>query len=193
MNEYGPVLRLVRLYTSATPEQLAEGQAWYPSMRRWCQRLATRHHVPLRNVVGAMAALSPVTPLDRNMKITVDLVEGRYVGHPYSDRARQILTSGDLSLLGARKTRAFAESILSAGRTDRVCFDSWAYRAMTGDMRPSRNGRMKHDDAAYKKWADNDRGYEAAVEIYQRAAAICGESPSNFQAVVWCAVRGTGT
>lgn len=183
---------LVAWHDAATPSQIREGLSWYRQMRAFTVSLAEQHDLPLANVVGALAALSPVTPVDRNMKLAEQVVRTRKgVGHPFSRKALAILASGDLSLLGDRKTRAFADSILSGGRGYRVCFDTWAYRAMTGDILPAKNGRKMHDNASYKQWADNDPGYHVAEAIYREAARRCHRHPGTFQAIVWCAVRGS--
>jgi len=190
------VERLVALYEGATAAQIAEGMAWYRNMRAWCEALADDGGLSVESVAGVVAALSPVTPLARNLQLAREVVLGeRGTGHPFMDKALAFAhhTNAPLSLLGTRKTLAFAESILSAGRGASICFDTWAYRAMTGDIAPSRNGRKMHDNAAYKRYADNDKGYAEAVRIYREAARICHRSPGNFQAIIWCVVRGTGS
>jgi len=188
------VKRLVKLHDRADAATVAEGLAWYRNMRDWCAALAADGGLSVEQVVGVVAALSPVTPLRRNLDLARFVVlREPCSGHPFMRKAFALRDGAPLSLLGTRKTAAFAASILSAGRSSRVCFDTWAYRAMTGDIQPAPNGRQMHDNRAYKSYADNDKGYERAVDIYREAAAECHRYPGNFQAITWCAIRGAST
>jgi len=183
------VNRLCKLYDKADETAMDEGLKWYRNMYHWCETEGDANGLSVPTVAGVVAALSPVTTLSRNLSLAAEVCEtGCGVGHPFSDKAVAIRNGADLTILGDRKTRAFADSIITKGLGNRVCFDSWAYRAMTGDMQPCRNGRIEHDKNAYRRWATTD--YERAEEIYREAAAQCHRRPPNFQAITWCAVRG---
>lgn len=186
------VKNLVDLYNRATPEQVKDGRSWYRNLRTWCQEVADLTDLSLQQVVGITAALSPLTPVSENLKLAFECAADLPTrGHPFYAKALAFRDQdAPLDILGKRKTRAFAESILTAGQSSRVCFDSWAYRAMTGDIVKASNGRHKHDDAAYKRYAANDKGYARAVATYNEAADIVGAWPGNFQAITWCAIRG---
>jgi hypothetical protein len=187
------VRRLVRLYEATDPAVMVDGLGWYRNVRTWCGEVADLADLSLHQVVGMVAALSPVTPVDRNLQLAFEhACHLPSTGHPFLAKALAFRDEdAPFSILGNRKTRAFAESIMTAGTGNRVCFDTWAYRAMTGDIEPSRNGRHKHDDRSYKRYADNDKGYAEAERIYREAAAMVGRKPGNFQAITWCAVRGS--
>jgi hypothetical protein len=186
------VRRLVQVYHTATTEAMRDGGSWYRNVRNYCQEVAELSDLSLHQVVGMVAALSPVTPVERNLQLAFEhACHLPSTGHQFLGKALRFRDEdADFDILGTRKTRAFAESIFKGGQSSAVCFDTWAYRAMTGDSQPAANGRTKHDERSYKRYADNDKGYAEAASIYREAAAIVGRYPANFQAVTWCAVRG---
>jgi len=168
---------ILRHYRSADESQIAAGLDWYRNANEICVALADRCGLPLDNVACAMAHLSPRVRWAQNQRRLVQLLEtGTTYGiSSHVDNARQSLyntTPFDTFSADALKTKSFARNI--TGDYQPVTVDMWAARAALGKVPESINRGMYRD-------------LEAA---YRRAAKRVGIAPAQFQAVVWCAIRG---
>lgn len=174
--------RLVRCYQRATPEQRADGLAWYGTMHKWCSDLADDTDRSVETVVGVLAALSPQCPVKTNQGwTTASCLAGIGLGNVgmHRNKATAILRGADLSVLGTRKVRHFAQCVLDPWSDHgSVAVDRWAIRA------------MGIPEWKYKPIAENDYRYDEAVSIYRRAAARVGVLAHELQAVTWVATRG---
>lgn len=77
------VRNILAVYSQATSEELAHGREWYQEAQRSSQAIADKCGLPLRIVVGVVAALSPTNKWDRNL-IDAELfcqtfVDGGYI------------------------------------------------------------------------------------------------------------------
>lgn len=171
----GDTRALLAAYFDAAPADLEAGRTWYPAALAECRRVAriVPDFTP-RQIAGVMAALSPRVQWHRNLQGTRQIVQtgSTSVGLPLSrERAAAILAGGrPLDVLGGPKVRAFYRAI--TGNTEATVIDVWAARA-AGVPAPTTS-------------AD----YATLTETYRAAARLVYETPRDFQAIVWCAIRG---
>lgn len=172
---------LLALYSEATPEQRANGRAWYGRYRAACARVARETGTPLRRVVATAAITSPDAQLSTNLRWTREACETRgaaRVGrYPNAMRAKYgPILRGEarpVDTVGGDKVTAFYRA--SIGDTNAVVLDRHALRAAG-----------HHRDTA------TPVQYRRIEADYRAAAAAVGETPRDFQAIVWAVQRENG-
>lgn len=171
--------RLIRLYESTADALRESGRAWYPTAERVAAELGG-DAVEQPKVAAIIAALSPQTRWRSNVEaanavLWGDLAEARR--HCYRaniDKADRIARGADpADVLGGPKVRAFWANL--SGDTDAVTVDVWATRAATAGRR-----------------SDPGNAYARIANAYKAAAWAVGESPRDFQAIIWLAARPDG-
>lgn len=180
---------ILRLFDSATGEEMQQGLTWYDSARDYAAALAAGTDYSVEQCAGVIAALSPQCPWALNKEWARRLVEwhaaGDYTNLPprvstskNREKALHILNAynAPLDILGGVKVRAFYANIV--GDESVVTVDLWAWYCATG-----------------VKLANNEHVSKAANAPIQaafcEAAAARGVSPSAMQAVVWVVARGS--
>ena len=172
---------LVRLYN----ESQKEGANWYPEALAYCKELSAKYGIPLANVVGALAALSPASSWERNKQETDWLLAGikgikvpKFKFTTYGAnviKAERIALGEDpMKLLNPKtgpKTYYFYWSIM--GCSESVCIDRHAYTIATGE--PYKGLKPKQ--------------YRLVADHYKRAAKRLNVMPSQLQAVLWVDYR----
>jgi hypothetical protein len=181
MDQDKVIARLLTLYAEATDEQRANGREWYRRFATGCARIARETGTPLRRVVATAAITSPDAQLSTNLRWTREAcatrgaaLVGRYP-RVMSAKYRPIL-SGEAApgaTVGGDKVTAFYRAIL--GDTDAVVLDRHALRAAG-----------HHRDRA------TPVQYRRIAALYREASARVGETPRDFQAVVWIVLRERG-
>jgi hypothetical protein len=73
------VRNIKKIFKLASPEEVRDGIIWYAEAQAAAKRLALTHGVPLRIVVGVIAALSPNNRWERNVWDADNLL-GVYLG-----------------------------------------------------------------------------------------------------------------
>lgn len=68
------VKNILKVYGQATPAEIQHGIGWYQEAMDTCIRMADRHELPLRVVVGVLAALSPNNKWVRNVQDTNNML-----------------------------------------------------------------------------------------------------------------------
>jgi hypothetical protein len=175
--------RLVTLYQSATPAELASGLSWYSDAHAVASELASSHLRDTNTVAAIIAALSPRTDWPQNVKKTRELLA---TGDTYGlgngrDKAKRILSGEDPDgVLSGRKTRAFWSNIADPVNSRAVTVDSHAFDAAVG---------MVTNDDIRKRTLERKGGYEAVADAYRAAARVLGVAPHVVQAVVWTVWR----
>lgn len=164
-------------FRAASPDALSAGMNWYAEGGAFVALVAgLSGHTP-EQIAAATAHLSPRTPWARNKRMVLELVEtGATRGLGRSIRAaRAALESSDpLATVNGPKTSAFARNLL--GDFEPVTVDVWAYRAACPTGNVERMGI---------------REYRAIARAYRDTARFFDVSPAQFQAVIWCHIRGT--
>jgi hypothetical protein len=138
----------------------------------------TKQHIyPFENVACAFAALSPRITYRMNCLALVELMRDGVTNLGYKAnvfKAKRILMADNpLSLVGTKhpsKSIEFAKNIL--GDTNAVTLDTWMFYILRFDG-----------------WI-TPRRYERLAAKITRAANKVGESPRDFQAILWIHTRG---
>lgn len=175
------VRNITRVFNNATCFEIAEGREWYAQAWRLALEVDPLH--PTR-AAGIIAALSPLTPWDRNVWLVRETyrngtLESGTLG-ANRVKANRIMAGEDpLLVLRGAKVRAFFAGIVSKGASSDVCVDRHAY-----------------DLAVGKRYGNGDRpglqtkdGYARIAAAYVRAAKRLGVGPQELQAITWVAWR----
>jgi hypothetical protein len=73
---------ILRVYAKANADEVAHGKQWYALAKQASQTIADKHELPLRIVVGVVAALSPTNKWERNL-VDADNMCGTFVTGGY--------------------------------------------------------------------------------------------------------------
>jgi hypothetical protein len=172
---------IIRTYAQATPGQLRAGEYWYGHAQDIAREMVKGTDYSLQQVVGVIAALSPINPWEQNVKLAQKMIDSRgtldegYLKNGLK-KARAILNGEDpWELLTSQKVRAFFECILYRGQTDIVCVDRHALSIWRGyDVTDTRMGAP-----LFRKIAAD----------YQEAAIEAGIPAAQLQAITWVVWR----
>ena len=166
-------------YEQATPDERADGLAWYPSARREVARIACDYRIPNRMVAHVIAALSPRNKWGRNLQDAEAFVAAFLENRPmpsantFKSNARSAwrVLHENAEATGP-KVSSFAANL--TGDDETVTVDTWAIRAATG-------GKV---DAV-----SNLGEYREVARAYQAVAHELGLTPASLQAIVWVTIR----
>jgi hypothetical protein len=175
---------ILRVFSQATKGEIHAGTAWYKhASEETARRLP---ELPRKTAIGIVAALSPQTAWERNIRYAEKFVETGQCGQTGSNQAiaKAILEGAEpLEVLnkgfgyGYGKVSNFFKC-LSDQDTDAVCIDGHAYAIWAGE-RITTN----------KTPNISKRLYQAIEEDYQSAASAVGLKPHQIQAITWLAWR----
>lgn len=169
------VSNIVAVWDSATPEQIAQGKAWYATARDIATEIGRGD---VRMGAGVIAALSPMTNWSLNQRNASAMADGQDIGTLGASKAKasRILAGEDFDdvLPRGSKTWNFAHNIV--GSIDHVTIDRWAIRIAIGASKDT----------------VTELQYSILTLAYLKAAAERGVSGPTMQAATWCAIRGTG-
>lgn len=191
--------RLRRAYADADDATRAAGRAWYPSAAREASALAgiAPAGIGASRCAAVIAALSPRLRWGHNLADAraAVLAASRLAGDPVFGDA-----DGIAAAVSHARRYAFPESaakaarILAGERPDAVLRGPKSrafWRAIAGDR----------ESVTVDVWAALAAGYDpdrltprriaTITRAYTLAAEWAGETPRDFQAIVWLAVRGT--
>lgn len=183
IDEYIENLR--RIFNDATEDDLEAGIGWYATAHSLAQDIAYRCDMTVDQVAGVIAALSPQNRWPSNLIDAAAYCEAANTGNP-KPSARTFLLNQERAwviangtadwreVLKGPKVRAFAANI--SGNLEPVTVDLWATRAATGDPKA---GSPK-----------NEKQRQAIQSAYAVLADETGLLPAQFQAVIWCVIRG---
>ncbi|QMP84459.1 hypothetical protein HUN42_00082 [Streptomyces phage Dagobah] len=174
------VRNIISVFESATPDQRAEGYAWYRAANGIASMICEGD---VRKGAGLLAALSPQTSWWLNVELASDTAEHGFASGHFRDacsKAHRILAGDDPEtvLPMRRKTGQFFLCIVDPQHPTAVCVDRHAHDLMTG-----------------RPWGDASRGLDAhgryamVADCYRRAGARLGVTPATVQAVTWVAWR----
>ena len=167
-------MNATKLYKTAPDSLRADGASWYRETGAWCYRLGRRYHVPRKTVAAIVAVLSQRKRWRENRLETVRALRGhkpKALG-TVADKVQRLLAGEDPRVIvRGQKIRAFWRAIL--GDRDAVVLDVWMLRAYG-------QGKKALTELQYRNLADRLR----------RDARRVGAAPVEFQAVVWCMIRG---
>jgi len=171
---------LLQVYQEATDFTARD---WYREAHGQIAQIARSHGLDLVTVAGIVAALSPRIQWAGNIAAAVKLINGQSCQGTYSNvaKAKAILGGGHpLEVMSdrAQKTRNFFLNLYNPDHPTAVTVDTWAARAYFLDAKYGKSVR--------------DRTYQVIAQAYREASREVGLLPSEFQAIVWVAVRDGG-
>jgi hypothetical protein len=183
------VRNILKVYRQATQQEHDRGTKWYADAQAQAQAIANQQDVPLRVVVGVIAALSPNNRWERNVKDASDLIAAFLRGDPADvcrpstytkmrDKAWSVIeqmpdTDDDvMRILNGQKIVSFFCNIMGH---DNCTIDGHAYNIARGKR---------------VTLTDNDTNLNKSVYLemqaaYQRAAKRVGIRVYELQAVTW--------
>jgi hypothetical protein len=137
-----PILveNIKNVFHSATDDQINAGHNWYSDANRIAYALANTYHSNIENVIGVIAAVSPLNSWGNNINLAGRIVAGHTIGMPVTNgylqngliKANSILDDPYFHnypeiYLKSQKIAAFYDSILNNGMGTLVCVDRHAY------------------------------------------------------------------
>lgn len=170
--------RATAAYRSASDDQLERGRVWYPEAHEIARSQAVEYGTTIEVTSGIIAALSPrlgwgpnVVLAERMLASHGTLDHGALGGNLAKARAIHAGTT-PLDVLGGPKTRAFYQSILTAGESADAVIDRHAWDMLVGERGAT---------------PPTLRQYREAADRMTRAASIVGVPVSVMQATTWLA------
>jgi hypothetical protein len=175
-------LRAIR--AAASSDHVHEGRGWYAAMRGVIFAVRdeaftyTGDFAPDALAVGVFAAFSQNATWKANVTMATNYMHGNGRGMARVLAECEAMEDGadptDYATLGLKRAD-FTANLL--GDESRVTCDRWHLRAAFGVDKPP----TLTDDV-----------HALVTEATRTVAAEFGETPAQAQAVIWCAVRGTG-
>lgn len=155
---------------------------WYTVARNDCQTLAERVNLPLKVIVGIVAALSPGLNWTLNVGAALRLISGVKCPAYGANvkKGKQILFGEDpLDVLGGQKVRSFYRNIISCGNNcSSVTIDRWAVKVAIG--KHAWNEELS---------APTPKHYERLEDAYKQVSRDLGIPVTELQAITWCHIK----
>lgn len=183
------VRNILKVYRQATEQEIKRGTEWYAKAKAQAQDVANRHDVPLRVVVGVIAALSPNNKWERNVRDADNMLEVFLRGDPVEvcrpctytkmrDKAWSIISAmpetddAVSSILNGQKIVSFFRNIMGH---DTCTIDGHAYNIAKGKRVSLTDGETNMSLSTYLDM-------QAA---YTRAAKRVKLKVYELQAITW--------
>lgn len=183
------VRNILKVYRQATAQEMARGTKWYSDAQDQAHAIAVQHDVPLRVVVGVIAALSPNNRWERNVKDASDLIAAFLRGDAADsckpctytkmrDKAWSVLEQvpetdeAVIKILNGQKIVSFFRNIMGH---DNCTIDGHAYNIARG-----KRVSLTSDETNISKSV-----YLEMQAAYGRAAKRVGLKVYELQAVTW--------
>lgn len=169
--------RLLRIFDAADADVTAAGRLWYPGAENVIADLSREYQLGRPRVAAIVAVLSPRQRWRSNIQGARHILEGeawRAPGYDTNrDKAVALADGAPLEqIIGGDKVTSFWANLI--GSRTAVTVDVWAQRAALGH---------------YHRHQPKHGRYARLVSIYRAAAEAVGETPREFQAIVWNAIR----
>lgn len=183
------VRNILKVYRQATQQEHDRGTQWYAGAKAQAQEIANLHDVPLRIVVGVIAALSPNNKWERNLKDASNMLAVFLRGDPVDvckpctytkmrDKAWSVIEqmpeddAAVMKVLNGQKIVSFFSNIMGH---DNCTIDGHAYNIAKGKRVTLTDNETGMGKAEYQKM-------QAA---YYRAAKRIGLKVYELQAITW--------
>ena len=184
---------IISCYNSSSLEDRHTGLAWYTTANTIAQILADKNQLKLEVVCGVIAALSPGSKWDMNVKNTTKMIDFYKSGMKFNDmpkigsygtrnmeKAFRILSGFEVNcVLGGLKVNNFYACILKPKNVFHVCVD----RHATSIAVSKRLGDK------YTKYSLSQKKYNFIADAYKVAAEELDLIPNQLQAITWCSWR----
>lgn len=181
------VANIVDTYTLAVKHN---ARSWYGEANEQARAYAAMAGLPVRSMVGIIAALSPSTAWERNLSLALTLAETGDCAHAYGDcirKARRIRDGADpYEVLGGRKVRSFFRNLLYPHRSGAVTIDRHAFSiALSGVPTTERERRTHTLHESELKRLDRPGVYAMVAGCYRAAARRLGVDAHDLQSITW--------
>lgn len=169
--------RLLSIYAAADSDVLDAGRLWYPGAENVIADLSREFQLGRPRVAAIVAVLSPRQRWRKNMEAARHVLEGEswraVVYDANRDKANALLAGAPLEqIIGGDKVTSFWANLI--GSRTAVTIDKWAQQAALG---------------RYHRHQPKHGRYDRLVSIYRAAAETAGETPREFQSIIWNAIR----
>lgn len=169
--------RLLSIYGAASGDVIEAGRLWYPDAENVIADLSREYQLGRPRVAAIVAVLSPRQRWRKNIEGARAVLEGEPWRAPGFDGNRhkaEALAAGEPLevIIGGEKVTSFWANLI--GSRTAVTVDVWAQRAALGHYHPHQPKRGR---------------YDRLVSIYRAAAESAGETPREFQSIIWNAIR----
>jgi hypothetical protein len=192
---------LLKIWNSATLEEIIQGNNWYFDARNKAAELAWKYNSSVDKVCGVIAALSPGRSWELNLQDAEDFLReysqgsrgrnlprvGSY-GRLNVKKAERICNGEEpLSVLGGQKVRNFYQCLVDPENSEACCLDRHMKSAAWGRRLPEIGWapEMRLGVSSLIRPAE----YQRLKEHVVRAAEKVGVLPLRFQATIWCRWR----
>ncbi len=176
---------LLENLANATPDETAQGLAWYADAHAHAADLAHIYGVRPTTVAGIIAATSPQVSWEQNLGIADALLSGeRNVCLGLGERRALAILNGafPLDVLGGRKVRSFFRNICTPHLDGPVTVDRHAIAVLTGQTTPECN-------RTHGRFLERTGAYVHAAAHYRTVARAQGLRAHEVQAISWVAHR----
>lgn len=187
------VRNILKVYRNASPEDVDKGLHWYDQAKLDAEDIASLYSLPVRAVVGVMAALSPNNKWHQNIKDADAMCKAWACGDSLSDfkvcsyntmkaKAWSILEdelnddTDILSRLNGQKIRSFYSNIMGL---DEVTIDGHALNIALGKRETLKDAKTNMGKKQYRELQG----------AYVRAAKRVKVKPHVLQAITWTTWR----
>lgn len=169
--------RLLSIYSAASGDVVEAGRLWYPGAENVIADLSREFSLGRPRVAAIVAVLSPRQRWRKNIEGARHVLEGEAWRAPgYAEnraKAEALLAGAPIEqIVGGEKVTSFWANLI--GSRTAVTVDVWAQRAALG---------------YYHRHQPKRSRYRRLVSIYRAAAETVGETPREFQSIVWNAIR----
>lgn len=178
--------KVLDVYLSASPDQLADGHEWYEAAHLVASKLAREHGHSVEAAAGVISALSPSVSWEKNVEDAEYLLAGDAF-HPYSTYGPNVKKAWRIAggehpeqVLGGKKVLAFYHLINDPTLGDRVVVDRHAVKVCT-----RRQWASDNEASGFLKV-----GYERCAQAYMDVSSSLGLLPHKVQATCWLVQRG---
>lgn len=167
-------------------EHWQAGHNWYKQANQFAKHLSEDTGLPLENVAGVIAALSPQVSWEVNCYSAesvvryaqIDKLYGGY--HVNVEKAYQCLTAHPLKVLGGAKVLAFYHNILAPNNPEHVTVDTHIARVLFDTL------ELTDKQVSY---VFSKSGNSLAQQCLRKVASQRNVSPVALQAALWLCVR----
>lgn len=169
--------RLLSIFDAAESDVREAGRLWYPGAENVIADLSREFQLGRPRVAAIVAVLSPRQRWRKNIEGARHVLEGEAWRAPgYAEnraKAEALIAGAPLEqIIGGEKVTSFWANLI--GSRTAVTVDVWAQRAALG---------------YYHRHQPKRNRYTRLVAIYRAAAEAAGETPREFQSIIWNAIR----
>jgi len=165
---------ILEIYNQATLQEHSEGRGWYSSALSFCEEVSKDVKLPIMNIAGLVAAISPQTEWSINKEWTKLYFKGNYKQNGVqNEKCHKIKKAKSFSeimgILHGPKTKNFFGSILYPEDKHFVVIDSHMLKVLSG---------LYIDTCTPYQ-------YNKLKTIFKEVSTELNTTPASLQSVCW--------